>query len=71
VAAEIGHMPLQTLLRAALPFMAGGAVAIFFAELTRDAGDPRAQPFPDTWFSEAERAPEHLWAGEPSFDWGD
>jgi len=64
-------MPLQTLLRAALPFMAGGAVAIFFAELTRDLGDSRAQPFPDTWFSEADRAPEHLWAGEPSFDWGD
>ena len=64
-------MPLQTLLRAALPFMAGGAVAIFFAELTRDAGDPRTERFPDAWFSEAGRAPEHLWAGEPSFDWGD
>jgi hypothetical protein len=51
--------------------MAGGAVAIFVAELTRDGSPPRAEPFPDTWFSEAERAPEHLWAGEPSFDWGD
>ena len=64
-------MPLQTLLRAALPFMAGGAVAIFVSELTRDAAGPKAEPFPDTWFSEANRAPEHLWVGEPSFDWGD
>ncbi len=64
-------MPLHTLLRAALPFMAGGAVAIFVAELTRDGAAPRAEPFPDAWFSEAGRAPEHLGAGEPSFDWGD
>jgi len=64
-------MPLQTLLRAALPFMAGGAVAIFVSELTRDAPGPRTEPFPDTWFSEADRAPEHLWGGEPNFDWGD
>jgi hypothetical protein len=64
-------MPLQTLLRAALPFMAGGAVAIFVAELTREADGPRTAPFPDAWFSEAATAPEHLWAGEPRFDWGD
>jgi hypothetical protein len=64
-------MPLQTLFRAALPFMAGGAFAILVAELARDAEPPTARPFPDTWFREAERAPEHLWTGEPSFDWGD
>ena len=64
-------MPLQTFVRTALPFMAGGAVAIFVAELTRDEAAPGSEPFPDTWFSEADRAIEHLWAGEPSFDWGD
>jgi hypothetical protein len=64
-------MPLQTLLRAALPFMAGGALAIFVSELTRDADRPAARPFPDTWFREADAPPVHLWAGEPSFDWGD
>ena len=64
-------MPLQTLLRAALPFMAGGAVAIFVSELTRDPAVPKTAPFPDAWFSEADHKPEHLWAGEPRFDWGD
>ena len=64
-------MPLQTLLRAALPFMAGGAVAIFVAELTRDIAQPVGRAFPDEWFREADRTPEHLWQGEPSFDWGD
>lgn len=64
-------MPLQRLLRAAVPFMAGGAVAIFVAELTRDLAESRGDPFPDAWFREADRSPEHLWAGEPSFDWGD
>jgi hypothetical protein len=63
-------MPLQKLLRAAVPFMAGGAVAIFVAELTRGA-PPGDEPFPATWFREADRAPEHLWVGEPRFDWGD
>lgn len=64
-------MPLQTLLRAALPFVAGGAVAIFVAELARDAGEQRAEPFPDSWFSEADRTSAELWSGEPRFDWGD
>jgi hypothetical protein len=64
-------MPLQTLLRAAVPFMAGGAVAIFVAELARDIGRSSPSPFPDAWFREADRAPEHLWTGEPTFDWGD
>jgi hypothetical protein len=64
-------MLLQTLCRAALPFVAGGAVAIFVSELTRDGAGSRAEPFPDTWFSEADRTPDHLWVGEPSFDWGD
>jgi hypothetical protein len=64
-------MPLQKLLRAALPFMAGGAVAIFVAELGRAAAPPRDEPFPETWFREADLALEHLWAGEPTFDWGD
>jgi hypothetical protein len=64
-------MPLQTLIRAALPFMAGGALAIFFAELTREGEPPAARPFPDAWFREADIAPLHLWTGEPSFDWGD
>ena len=64
-------MPLQTLIRAALPFVAGGAVAIFVSELTRPTDGQRTEPFPDAWFSEADRAPEHLWAGEPRFDWGD
>jgi hypothetical protein len=54
-----------------VPFVAGGAVAIFVAELTRQPAEPRAEPFPETWFSEADRAAGHLWAGEPSFDWGD
>ena len=64
-------MPIQKLLRAALPFMAGGAVAIFVAELARGTAPHRNEAFPDTWFSEADRAPEHLWVGEPTFDWGD
>jgi hypothetical protein len=64
-------MPLQTLLRAALPFMAGGAIAIFVSELTRDGAQSEGTVFPDAWFREADRQPEHLWTGEPSFDWGD
>ena len=64
-------MPLQTLFRAALPFMAGGAVAIFVVELTRDVERPAPKPFPEAWYREADRAPKHLWTGEPSFDWGD
>jgi hypothetical protein len=64
-------MSLQRLLRAAVPFMAGGAVAIFVAELARTAAPLRDEAFPDTWFREANLAPEHLWAGEPTFDWGD
>jgi hypothetical protein len=64
-------MPLQTLLRAALPFMAGGALAIFVSELTREIERPAPKPFPDAWFREASRPPEHLWVGEPTFDWGD
>ena len=51
--------------------MAGGALAIFVSELTRDGEQPASRPFPDTWFSEADKPPEHLWVGEPSFDWGD
>jgi hypothetical protein len=64
-------MPYQKLLRAAVPFMAGGAIAIFVAELTRTTSPLRDEPFPEAWFSEADRAPEHLWTGEPTFDWGD
>lgn len=64
-------MPLQRLLRAALPFMAGGAVAIFVAELARHPAPAAAGPFPDTWFREAGQTPAHLWVGEPTFDWGD
>jgi len=64
-------MPLQTLLRAALPFMAGGALAIFVSELTRDSERPPGPAFPDSWFREADCKPENLWTGEPSFDWGD
>jgi hypothetical protein len=64
-------MPLQRILRAALPFMAGGAVAIFVAELARGTAPLRDEPFPDEWFSEVDRAPEHLWTGQPTFDWGD
>jgi len=64
-------MPLQTVLRAALPFAAGGAVAIFLAELTRTQVPPSSESFPDAWFEEAERRPQHLWLGEPTFDWGD
>ena len=63
-------MPLQTLLRAALPFMVGGALAIFVSELSRDAARP-SDSFPDSWFRDAAREPENLWTGEPSFDWGD
>ena len=64
-------MPLQTLLRAAVPFVAGGAVAIFVTELTRTDAEPAGRPFPDAWFREADNAPDHLWQGEPAFDWGD
>jgi len=64
-------MPIQKLLQAALPFMAGGAVAIFVSELTRPTGSPRPEGFPENWFREADRTPEHLWLGEPTFDWGD
>jgi hypothetical protein len=65
-------MPMRKLLRAALPFVAGGAVAIFVAELARGGTTlVKDEPFPDTWFDEAARPPEHLWAGEPTFDWGD
>lgn len=64
-------MPLQKLLRAALPFMAGGAVAILVAELTRGRAPHPGDSFPEAWFRDADRTPEHLWSGEPSFDWGD
>ena len=64
-------MPLQTVLRAALPFAAGGAVAIFLAELARPQSTPAEESFPPAWFAAADRAPEHLWAGEPTFNWGD
>jgi hypothetical protein len=65
-------MPLQKLLSVALPFTAGCAVAIFVAELARnDASTTDGESFPDAWFREARRRPEHLWAGEPVFDWGD
>lgn len=65
-------MPIQKLLSVALPFMAGGAVAIFVAELTRsEPSTSGGSVFPDTWFREARRPPEHLWAGDPVFDWGD
>jgi hypothetical protein len=64
-------MPLQTFLRAALPFMAGGAVAILISGLRRDVEEPGGTAFPEAWFREADRQPEHLWTGEPSFDWGD
>ncbi len=64
-------MPMQKLLRAAVPFMAGGAIAIFVAELTRGSTPPRDEPFPATWFTDADHAPQHLWTGEPTFDWGD
>lgn len=65
-------MPIQKLIQGALPFMAGGAVAIFVAELTRTpASASRNDSFPDRWYQEVERAPEHLWTGEPVFDWGD
>ncbi len=64
-------MPLQKLIRAALPFMAGGAVAIFLAELARPQAPPSVERLPQTWFTDAERTPEHLWLGEPTFNWGD
>ncbi len=64
-------MPLQTLIRAALPFVAGGAVAIFLAELARPQSHSPSESFPQTWFAEAEHPPEHLWVGEPTFNWGD
>jgi hypothetical protein len=64
-------MPIERILRAALPFMAGGAVAIFVAELTRAPGSSAGTSFPEAWFDEANRAPEHLWLGEPTFNWGD
>jgi hypothetical protein len=64
-------MPMQRLIKAALPFMAGGAVAIFLAELTRPAGSSPGQSFPESWFASADRPPEHLWLGEPTFNWGD
>ena len=51
--AEEALMPLQTLLRAALPFMAGGAVAIFLAELTRPHEPHAGESFPGTWFGDA------------------
>ena len=51
--------------------MAGGAVAIFLAELTRSHGATAGESFPQTWFADAEQPPEHLWVGEPTFNWGD
>jgi hypothetical protein len=51
--------------------MAGGALAIFVSELAREIERPAEKPFPDAWFREASRPLEHLWAGEPTFDWGD
>jgi hypothetical protein len=64
-------MAIQTLIRAALPFMAGGALAIFVAELTRESERPSSPTFSDAWFREADVPTAHLWTGEPSFDWGD
>ena len=64
-------MPIQKLIQAAVPFVAGGAVAIFVAELTRTTGSVRSEGFSETWFREADTTPENLWVGEPTFDWGD
>jgi hypothetical protein len=64
-------MPLRRVLAAALPFMAGGAVAIFLAELARPQDSAPGETFPATWFRQAERPLDHLWAGEPTFNWGD
>jgi hypothetical protein len=64
-------MPLQRLLAAVLPFMAGGALAIFLSELTRPQGSEAGASFPETWFSQVEQPLEHLWLGEPTFNWGD
>ena len=64
-------MPLQTLIRVALPFMAGGAVALVLAELTRSHGATAGESFPQTWFADADQPLEHLWVGEPRFNWGD
>ena len=51
--------------------MAGGALAIFVSELTRETERPSSKPFPDAWFRDASRPPVHLWTSEPQFDWGD
>ena len=64
-------MPLQTMIRVALPFLAGGAVALLLAELTRSPGPTASESFPQTWFADAEQPLEHLWMGEPQFNWGD
>ena len=64
-------MSLPKLVQLAFPFVAGGAVAIFVTELSRSPAVPRGEPFTEAWFREAARPPEHLWSGEPIFDWGD
>ncbi|HEX3453594.1 MAG TPA: hypothetical protein VHS03_03140 [Gaiellaceae bacterium] len=62
-------MPLQTLIRAAVPFVAGGAVAIFVSELTRTTV-VTGESLSATWNDDVSST-EHLWLGEPTFDWGD
>jgi hypothetical protein len=53
-----------------VPFVAGGAVAIFVSELTRTTVVTAGDSLPATWGDDVS-APEHLWLGEPTFDWGD
>ena len=36
------------------------------AQEGQNSGRPR-----DAWFREADSAPDQLWTGEPTFDWGD
>ncbi len=54
-----------------MPFVAGGAIAIFVSELTREGERPESTTFSDAWFREADVPTAHLWTGEPCFDWGD
>ncbi len=51
--------------------MIGSLVTFVALEVRRSRQGSRDEPFSDTWLAEASKPIEHLYVGEPTFDWGD
>jgi hypothetical protein len=61
-------------IRNMLPFVAGGAVAVFVMELSRwrpaRRADAEPEPFGADELAATDDAVARLWPTEPTFDWG-